>query len=69
MPPDTDLRDVALLAQQSLITHDALDAAMREILPQLRHDRFFNVNPQRFSEQYAATTASDVVRAIVTVQS
>lgn len=54
---DRDLRDVGLLAQQSLITRDELDAGMREILPQLGHGRFFNVDPQRFTQHYEATTA------------
>jgi hypothetical protein len=48
---------VELLAQQSLISRDELDAAMREILPQLGHSRFFNVDPQRFTQRYNAAVA------------
>ncbi len=54
---DRDLRDVELLAQQCLISRDELDAAMREILPQLGHSRFFNVDPQRFTQRYNAAVA------------
>lgn len=54
---DRDLRDVTLLAQQNLVSRDELDAAVREILPQLGHGRFFNVDPQRFTQRYEAATS------------
>jgi hypothetical protein len=52
-----DLNDVALLAQNGLIQRDELEIAYQQILPQLGHGRFFNLDPARFADQYAATLA------------
>ncbi len=52
-----DLNDVALLAQNRLIQRKDLEAAYQQILPQLGHGRFFNIDPAKFAEQYAATLA------------
>lgn len=52
-----DLSDVALLAQNGLIQRDELETAYQQILPQLGHGRFFNLDPAKFAEQYAATVA------------
>ncbi len=52
-----DLSDVALLAQNGLIQRDELETAYQQILPQLGHGRFFNLDPAKFAEQYAATLA------------
>jgi hypothetical protein len=48
---------VALLAQNRLIQRKDLEAAYQQILPQLGHGRFFNIDPAKFAEQYAATLA------------
>ena len=50
-----DVSDVALLAQNGLIQREDLEAAYQQILPQLGHGRFFNIDPAKFAEQYAAT--------------
>lgn len=52
-----DLSDVALLAQNGLIQRDELETAYQQILPQLGHGRFFNLDPTKVAEQYAATLA------------
>jgi hypothetical protein len=52
---ERDIQDVALLAQQGLITRDQLDTAYAEILPHMGHGRYFNLDAQRFARQYAAT--------------
>ena len=52
-----DLSDVALLAQNGLIQRDELETAYQQILPQLGHGRFFNLDPAKVAEQYAATLA------------
>ncbi len=52
-----DLSDVLLLAQNGLIQREDLEAAYQQILPQLGHGRFFNIDPAKFAEQYAATLA------------
>lgn len=54
---DRDLRDVDLMAQQGLVRRDELAAAAQQILPQLGHGRFFNVDPQRFAQQLADAIA------------
>jgi hypothetical protein len=50
---DRDLIDVKLLLQQKLITWEGLDAAYNEIVPRMGKRPYFNVNPQRFAENYA----------------
>lgn len=52
-----DLSDVSLLAQNGLIQREQLEAAYQQILPQLGHGKFFNIDPAKFAEQYAATLA------------
>jgi hypothetical protein len=52
-----DLSDVALLAQNGLIQREELEAAYQQILPQLGHGRFFNIDRAKYAEQYAATLA------------
>jgi hypothetical protein len=52
-----DLSDVLLLAQNGLIHRDVLETAYQQILPQLGHGRFFNIDPVKFAEQYAAALA------------
>ena len=52
-----DLSDVLLLAQNGLIQRDVLETASQQILPQLGHGRFFNIDPVTFAEQYAAALA------------
>lgn len=52
-----DLSDVLLLAQNGLIQRDVLETAYQQILPQLGHGRFFNIDPVTFAEQYAAALA------------
>ncbi|WIG60701.1 MAG: hypothetical protein OJF49_003449 [Ktedonobacterales bacterium] len=49
-----DLADVALLHQQGYLDRAVLDAAYHEIAPQLGHGRFFNLDPVRIAQQYAA---------------
>jgi hypothetical protein len=51
---ERDLQDVELLAHQGLIARDQLDAAYQEILPQVGHGRYFNLDATRFAAQYAA---------------
>jgi hypothetical protein len=52
-----DLSDVLLLAQNGLIQRDELETAYQQILPQLGHGRFFNIDPAKFAEQYTAALA------------
>lgn len=52
-----DVSDVVLLAQNGLIQREDLEAAYQQILPQLGHGRFFNLDPAKFADQYAATLA------------
>lgn len=49
-----DLRDVALLKDQGLIQRDALDVAFQEIVTQVGHGRFFNIDPALFTDKFAA---------------
>jgi hypothetical protein len=51
---ERDLQDVELLARQGWIAREQLDAAYREILPQMGHGRYFNRDAARFAAQYAA---------------
>ena len=53
-----DLNDVALLAQQGLIHSDELEVAYQQILPQLGHGQFFNIDPEKFTERYEAALAA-----------
>ena len=52
-----DLSDVKLLAERGLIHRDELEAAYQQILPQLGHGRFFNIDPAKFTERYEAALA------------
>lgn len=49
-----DLSDVKLLAERGLIHRDELEAAYQQILPQLGHGQFFNIDPAKFTERYEA---------------
>jgi hypothetical protein len=49
--------DVVLLAEHGLIDRAELEAAYQQILPQLGHGRFFNLDPTTFTERYEATLA------------
>jgi hypothetical protein len=51
---DRDLLDVKLLLQQKVITLEGLDEAYREVLPRMGKRPYFNLNPERFAERYAA---------------
>jgi hypothetical protein len=46
-----DLHDVELLAAQGLISRAGVEAASREIRPQLGQGRYFNVDPAPFDQQ------------------
>lgn len=52
-----DLQDVALLAQHGLIQQAPLEAAYQQILPQVGTGRFFNIDPARFAQKFAAVVA------------
>jgi uncharacterized nucleotidyltransferase DUF6036 len=52
-----DLSDVMTLSQNGLIHRDELEAAFQQILPQLGHGRFFNLDPAKFAQQYTAALA------------
>lgn len=53
---ERDLGDLEALAQSSVVTQQALQAAAETIRPYLGHGRFFNVDLQRFDAQLAMAT-------------
>jgi len=53
-----DLQDIALLKQQGLIERAELEGAFQEILPQIGHGRFFNIDPTLFAQKFAAAVQS-----------
>lgn len=52
-----DIVDVELLAQNGLIQQTELEAALNEILPQLGHGRYFNIDPQVFEQKVRVVIA------------
>ena len=52
-----DLSDIVLLAEHGLIVREELEAAYQQVLPQLGHGRFFNIDPTVFTEHYEAALA------------